>query len=92
MPRAVEALGRDQLGGLAVDPVERRHVAEAAALRHRYAAPGQPLNLQLTPHVGAMTEEASRRVAAAAIAALEAFWTRADAIGPPIARGRGEPR
>jgi D-3-phosphoglycerate dehydrogenase len=74
MPGVIEALSQGHLSGVAVDPLDRAHVATAQALLARFTTPDRPLNLQLTPHLGAMTTGSLRRVAAAAIAELDVHW------------------
>jgi len=74
MPEVIRALSLGELAGVAVDPVERQHLPLAAELVARFSEPHRPLNLQLTPHLGATTPEAHRRVALAAIDALAARW------------------
>lgn len=74
MPAVVAALGRGELSGVAVDPVDREHMPAAAALAARWATPAKPLNLHLLPHLGATTVETHRRVASAVIDALTEHW------------------
>jgi D-3-phosphoglycerate dehydrogenase len=74
MPAVVAALHRDELSGVAVDPVDREHMPAAAELVARWADPVRPLNLQLLPHLGATTVETHRRVASAVIDTLTEHW------------------
>jgi phosphoglycerate dehydrogenase-like enzyme len=74
MTGVLRALGRDELSGVAVDPVDRPHLPLAAGLVARFANPDRPLNLHLTPHLGATTGDAQRRVALAAVDALATRW------------------
>lgn len=74
MPAVVAALSRDELSGVAVDPVDREHMPAAAELVARWSTPTRPLNLHLLPHLGATTVETHRRVAAAVIDTLIEHW------------------
>ncbi len=76
MPAVLGALGRGDLAGVAVDPVDRGHVAAIKEMLAPYDEAGQVLNLQLTPHLGAMTHATYQRAASAAITVLEANWSR----------------
>ncbi|WP_431936240.1 NAD(P)-dependent oxidoreductase [Micromonospora sp. RP3T] len=89
MPAVVDALARGHLAGVAVDPVDRAHVPSAQAFLTRTDLAGRPMNLQLSPHLGATTEESLRRVAEAAIAALAARWGDLCSTMPPR-RPQGE--
>jgi len=73
MAAVLAALDRGDLWGVAVDPVEREHIAALPGL-----LADVPRNLQLTPHLGAMTEAVRRRVAERAVEALEANWKIVD--------------
>jgi len=42
----IEALSRDELSGVAVDPIDREHVALAADLVARFTTAGRPLNFE----------------------------------------------
>jgi phosphoglycerate dehydrogenase-like enzyme len=64
---AIAALDGGQLFGLAVDPIEAEHLGYLSAL----LADGRDRNLQLTPHLGAMTTRTQERVANAIIDAIQ---------------------
>lgn len=74
MPAVMSALERGQLSGAAIDPVETRHMAAMSNLLSASRESGQCLNLQLTPHLGAMTTSTQDRAARAAITALDMHW------------------
>ncbi|MFF9573077.1 NAD(P)-dependent oxidoreductase [Streptomyces sp. NPDC014685] len=76
MPAVLAALESGMLSGVSVDPVDLVHMKEAGPLAARAADPRRPLNLQLTPHVGATTEAAYARVSATTIGLLEERWPR----------------
>jgi D-3-phosphoglycerate dehydrogenase / 2-oxoglutarate reductase len=75
MPAVVAALAHGQLAGVAVDPVDMRHMTTVDELLKPFKETRRSLNLQLTPHLGAMTTPALERTARAAIAALELHWS-----------------
>jgi D-3-phosphoglycerate dehydrogenase len=54
-PAALRALREGTLSGLAIDPAERRHL-------DLLPSAGEPLNLLVTPHVGAMTARAQAAI------------------------------
>jgi D-3-phosphoglycerate dehydrogenase len=83
MAAVLAALDDGTLVGVAVDPIDSDHVS---FLRARLAD-GRRRNLQLTPHLGAMTEATQQRVAAATIAAIQTRW-----VFPAVSdRGTGKP-
>ncbi|MEU5138168.1 NAD(P)-dependent oxidoreductase [Streptomyces californicus] len=72
LPACVEALDNDALGGLALDPVDRQHMA-------LLPRPTVPRNLLVTPHIGAQRTDV-RTALDQWVADLAA--TLADASGP----------
>ena len=70
----MEALGSGQLAGAALDVYEHEPLPEDSPLRR---AP----NLVLTPHLGASTKEAQRRVATEAAEAVRRALAEGDRTG-----------
>jgi D-3-phosphoglycerate dehydrogenase / 2-oxoglutarate reductase len=60
---ALSALDEGLIGGLAVDPVEKRNVAQDGSVLRWRDQSGLARNLILTPHIGAMTQEAQDALA-----------------------------